>query len=412
MMPPRALAPSWVMPRAKFDLDFENGRYWGGDIWLGDATISTKARASLITPDNGGIVQYVEYPDGVLRTFPQYANRVVPGRGLLVEDFGNNWALWCRDFTNAAWVASSVTATKNQAGADLASNSASSLTASGSNGTILQSVTLTSRSLLASCYVKRLVGTGTVEMTVDNGATWTNITSQVVTGRYTRVAIPLQTLANPRFRLPHRHQHGLRRGGLLPGRGRFAADRPVQPASHHDHDRHAPERAHLLLQQRLDPERRAADDLRNLLRRQTVRHFLQVLGQPRLRRRRRHHDGHRRPPSRWASRAAARTARRPPTPSPRRRTSANTGTDNWNKLAARTTGFGSQSCLNGGAITALASTAASKVAAATLSQATWTHGSFGNNGSGTTGAPLNGYVARVALWDLELTDGQLLEFTR
>jgi len=45
-----------------------------------------------------------------------------------------------------------------------------------------------------SAFVKRLSGFGPVEMTMDGGATWTNIT---ITSAWTRVSIPTQTLANP-----------------------------------------------------------------------------------------------------------------------------------------------------------------------------------------------------------------------
>jgi hypothetical protein len=45
-----------------------------------------------------------------------------------------------------------------------------------------------------SCAIKRLIGTGTVEMTTDNGTTWTPVT---VTAGWTIVSIPAQTLVNP-----------------------------------------------------------------------------------------------------------------------------------------------------------------------------------------------------------------------
>lgn len=114
--------------------------------------------------------------------------------GLLSEEARTNVVLHNRDLTNAAWVASNVTPLKDQTGIDGVANSASRITATAGNGTILQSITLASSARYQTAYVRRLVGTGTVEMTMDNGATWAAIT---VTSSWTRVSIPTQTLANP-----------------------------------------------------------------------------------------------------------------------------------------------------------------------------------------------------------------------
>lgn len=118
-------------------------------------------------------------------------------KGLLIE-VARTWvALWNRDFTNAAWVKTSVTAAKDQTGIDGVANAASSLTATGANGTVLQSITLASSQRATSAYVKRLVGSGAVSMTTDGGATWTDITSQLGAGSYVRATIPAQTVTNP-----------------------------------------------------------------------------------------------------------------------------------------------------------------------------------------------------------------------
>jgi hypothetical protein len=45
-----------------------------------------------------------------------------------------------------------------------------------------------------SAYVKRITGAGAIQMTMDNGATWTAI---VPTSAWTKLTIPTQTLANP-----------------------------------------------------------------------------------------------------------------------------------------------------------------------------------------------------------------------
>lgn len=115
-------------------------------------------------------------------------------QGLLVEEARTNVVLQNRDLTDAAWAVSNVTAAKDQTGIDGSANSASSITATAIDGTILQSITLASSARYQTAYVKRLVGTGTVNMTMDNGTTWTPIT---VTAAWTRVSIPSQTVTDP-----------------------------------------------------------------------------------------------------------------------------------------------------------------------------------------------------------------------
>ena len=116
--------------------------------------------------------------------------------GILIEPTRTNIALWNRDLSNPVWVKTSCSAVKDQIGIDGVSNSASSLTASGANETFLQSVTLASSVRIMSAYVKRISGTGLIDMTTNNGTVWNNIT---VTNDWTRVDISLQTLANPIF---------------------------------------------------------------------------------------------------------------------------------------------------------------------------------------------------------------------
>lgn len=121
-------------------------------------------------------------------------------KGLLIEESRTNVVLHDRDLTNAAWTKTNVTAAKNQTGIDGVAASASSITATAANGTVLQAIVLASSARFQTAYVKRLTGSGTVEMTMDGGTTWTPI---AVTGAWTRVSIPTQTLANPNvgFRL-------------------------------------------------------------------------------------------------------------------------------------------------------------------------------------------------------------------
>lgn len=105
--------------------------------------------------------------------------------------------LWSRDMTNAAWVKVNVTAAKDQTGMDGSANAASSLTATLASGTILQTITLASNTVLYAVFAKRLVGTGAVSMSVD-GTTWADITSQL-SASYALISISQAAVVNPVF---------------------------------------------------------------------------------------------------------------------------------------------------------------------------------------------------------------------
>lgn len=183
--------------------DFANSNYWyNGLIYPSYAAWMTAiggvfSRASSATYfDVTGTLQSAS--SNVARfTFDPVSHAAL---GLRLTGARTNLCLWNRDLTNAAWVASNVTPLKDQAGIDGAANAASSITATAGNGTILQSITSGSASRMQSAYVKRLTGSGTINMTMDGGTTWTVIT---VTASYAKVTVPNATLANPQvgFRL-------------------------------------------------------------------------------------------------------------------------------------------------------------------------------------------------------------------
>lgn len=97
----------------------------------------------------------------------------------------------------AVWTTSNMTAAKDQVGIDGVANAATRLTATAGNATITQAITLGSSARGHAAFVKRLAGSGTIQMSMDNGATWTTI---AVTSAWTRLSIPTQTLANPAVR--------------------------------------------------------------------------------------------------------------------------------------------------------------------------------------------------------------------
>jgi hypothetical protein len=123
-----------------------------------------------------------------------YDHATLQARGLLTEGVRTNIALHSRDFTQSAWVKTNITAALNVTGIDGVANSASRLTATAANGTALQTITSASASHVSSFFARRITGTGTVEITQTNGATWTAIT---LTAAWQRFEIPVATIANP-----------------------------------------------------------------------------------------------------------------------------------------------------------------------------------------------------------------------
>jgi hypothetical protein len=123
-----------------------------------------------------------------------YNPATLQARGLLIEGGSSNIALYSRDFTQAAWSKTNITAALNVTGIDGAANSASRLTATAGNGTALQTITSASATHVSSFFARRLNGSGTVEITQDNGVTWTAIT---LTAAWQRFNVPAATVANP-----------------------------------------------------------------------------------------------------------------------------------------------------------------------------------------------------------------------
>lgn len=139
------------------------------------------------------------YPnlDGTLATFAPGEPRI-GARGILIEGARTNLCLWSNDQTNAAWVKTNVTAALNQTGPDGVANGACSLTATAGNGTVLQSIISGSANRYGSIWIKRITGSGNIDITLDGGTAWTTI---AVTTTWQQLGKAQTAVTNPNFGL-------------------------------------------------------------------------------------------------------------------------------------------------------------------------------------------------------------------
>lgn len=121
-------------------------------------------------------------------------------KGLLINSSARtNNILWCRDLTNAAWVATNINTSKNQTGIDGYANTCTLVTASSANGTILQTIVTAAVNASSSAYVKRASGSGNIFFTRNGGSTWLDITSEINNSTFTRIKIENTSILNPQI---------------------------------------------------------------------------------------------------------------------------------------------------------------------------------------------------------------------
>ena len=182
---------SWVLAGAAVDLNLATGQYYAGGATTPGAQLS-------ITRASSGYAQNAS--TGIWTLFGNNTFRIGPGNGLLIEEARTNDALWARDMTQASWVAVGTGTALNATGIDGGANTATTLTATGTAGsctsscTILQSITLGSQADTYSVWLKRVTGTGTVNITINNLTGTTACT--LTTTAFTRCSVTA-TLANP-----------------------------------------------------------------------------------------------------------------------------------------------------------------------------------------------------------------------
>lgn len=107
--------------------------------------------------------------------------------GIWKESARNNLVLQSRDLSQAVWSKTNMTCAKTATGMRADANGASTCTASAANGTVIQTTVTAAATRNTSFHLKRRTGTGAVEVTRDNGATWTAVTASLSSSVWRRV---------------------------------------------------------------------------------------------------------------------------------------------------------------------------------------------------------------------------------
>jgi hypothetical protein len=161
-------APSTRLNGAHISLDFLRQKYWVGNVCYRDLL---KIPGVSFTR---AATRYAKGRDGVVRLFSS-GQPAITDQGLMISrGTGTNRALYSRDWTNAAWTASNVTTALNATGEDGGASSATTLTSTAGNGTVLQTPS-GGTSAGFSVSIKRVTGTGNIDITNNGGTNWTTI---------------------------------------------------------------------------------------------------------------------------------------------------------------------------------------------------------------------------------------------
>lgn len=108
-------------------------------------------------------------------------------KGYLPEAARTNLFTYSSDFTDAAWVKTTMTAAKTSTGPDGVANSATRLTATGALATVLQQLAAGASSRTWSVWARRVTGTGTIKLF--QGATKTaDLASLLNTSTYVNIS--------------------------------------------------------------------------------------------------------------------------------------------------------------------------------------------------------------------------------
>lgn len=153
-------------PNVLWDADFVNDQYFGG------TKNGTMCQQQLVNLNPS----FMENADGSFSTFTAQTAIRRTNKGLVGDGAQRACQiLQNRTLTNASWVISNstdLTVAKTLTGITNVVNSACQVTVNAANATLLQSVTISASTFYGWVYIKRISGTGTIEMTIDGGTTW------------------------------------------------------------------------------------------------------------------------------------------------------------------------------------------------------------------------------------------------
>lgn len=151
---------------------------------LGGGLYRVSGNAVAGTNNNNGIVKYSSNSN---RTFK------VSGYQLDNAAAATGYQVTTTTAIAQGWNKSNCTVAKNQIGIDGVANAASSLTATAANATCIQAIPLASGNRTSSIYLKRITGSGNVQVTLD-GSTWSTV--DLSNGLWNRIVM-YGTVTNP-----------------------------------------------------------------------------------------------------------------------------------------------------------------------------------------------------------------------
>ena len=115
-------------------------------------------------------------------------------KGINLEPGSTNLALHNQSHDDVVWAKTNITVTPDDTTSIISGNDADLLTATAGNATILQSITSASADRSYQVALKRKTGTGDIDITVDNGATWA---TKVITSSWAMYDIQQAAVTNP-----------------------------------------------------------------------------------------------------------------------------------------------------------------------------------------------------------------------
>lgn len=175
----------------------------GGYNWFG--LFGADNTGNPVYTGTSSIIAYVsgiQVEEGAISTpyiatsyaYAAYDQNISPvNNGLLIEEGRINYARWCRDLTNTVWVKQNMSVFRDQVGLDGTPNTASRLVADTDNAVVTQLYTSGATNFTASIYVKRLTGSGNIQLTID-GTRWSTI--PIEENKWKRISLVV-SIANP-----------------------------------------------------------------------------------------------------------------------------------------------------------------------------------------------------------------------